>query len=134
MHDHLCVAFYFLKKNPFLLERLKISWKTSKMFCNKNMFKKPFYVWFMSYSKCWNCSWTWNLYICFEFSAEKKQFGTFSRCLNSKEIKLQGSGRVIWFTYFYSAENLRIILWHEPDISYQNRKCDADMISSLNGP
>ena len=60
------------------------------------------YVWFMSYSTCWNCCRTWNLCFLFIFSWKKLQLNfafwdTFKllRCLNSKEIKLQSSIRVI---------------------------------------
>ena len=59
-------------------------------------------VLFMSYSTCWNCRQTWNLCFLLIFSWKKLGLNfafwdTFKllKCLNSKEIKLQSSIRVI---------------------------------------
>ena len=56
----------------------------------------------MSYSECWNCYLTWNLCFLLIFSWKKLRpnfafWNTFKllRCLNSKEMKLQSSIKVI---------------------------------------
>ena len=76
----------------------KTKWKINKLLRNILVT----FVRFMSYRKCWNCRRTWNLCFLLIFSWKKLRpnfafWDTFKllRCLNSKEIKLQSSIRVI---------------------------------------
>ena len=75
------------------------------MYCkrfNKKVWRSKSNVRFMSYSKCWDCHWTWNL--CFLFIFSWKQASTElcilgRRGLNSKEIKFHSSIRVICIVF-----------------------------------
>ena len=91
------VVIMYMSSNSNLRDTKK-DWKYMYIF----WLTVHFYVWFMSYSKCWNCRRTLN--ICFLLISSWKMlepniafWGTFMllRCLNSKEIKLQSSIRVI---------------------------------------
>ena len=112
-----------IKFNSFSL--INVFWTTYPPYliyvvnkCPPNIHKTPLYfqlvcyfvigwngsrnVWFMSYSKCWNCCRTWIICFLLIFSWKMLQpnfafWDTFMllKCLNSKEIKLQSSIRVI---------------------------------------